>query len=85
MRPVGVLAVFLAGIGAGAIGCTALWPEPIRPAPVYVGGPGGGKVSGGRVIVNVPQGTAVMTLRVGCPGSAGERGGNAVQFREIVP
>ena len=70
--------VALVVIAAGIIGAILGYGFHHDRESVIVGGPGGGSYIGGKVIINVPQGTKVIETTIGCPGSQGIQGGPAL-------
>lgn len=52
--------------------------ESQRPRqPMYIGGPGGGMITGGTIVIQVPEGTKYIDATVGCPGGTVSQGSAA--------
>lgn len=70
-----ILTAWVSGVIAGFACAGAVFVLTERPVSrTYVGGPGGGSYAGGTVIVNIPSGTKVTAVALGCAGDTGRPG-----------
>lgn len=65
-----VMVALFVGVAIGGV-------SHVVPQPMYIGGPGGG-LTGGQIIVNVPDNVKVVQTTIGCAGGVGEAGYSVV-------